>query len=398
MALIDLWKTSRSQLEDKNVQQVITFAGDGRLVDNGSASLEFRAFLQEVPTELLGHYAVECLATAFPNSGLALQDVVNEVGSRLGFKIVRGRYRGVSNQNGFDGLWQYPNGHSVVVEVKTTDAYRIDLNKIAGYRHDLIVDAKAKENATSILIVVGRQDTGDLEAQIRGSRHAWDVRLISVDALLRLLALKEQVEDPTTIKRIHELLIPREFTRLDEIAEILFSTAEDIKQEEPVEEEEETGDRTKIRKPKFRPVAFHDACATRIQAHLGQNLTKRSRATFTSPDGTLAVVCAVSKRHADGGYWFAFHPYQKELLEGSTQGFVALGCGSSDKVLLIPIREFSPWLSGMGTTEVERGYYWHVLIHGGKDKLVLYRRKGEPRIDLTPYLLPADVEKPKATA
>jgi len=35
-----------------------------------------------------------------------------------------------------------------------------------------------------VLIVVGRQDTGELEAQIRGSRHAWDIRLISAEALL----------------------------------------------------------------------------------------------------------------------------------------------------------------------------------------------------------------------
>jgi hypothetical protein len=51
----------------------------------------------------------------------------------------------------------------------------------------LITSGQLKEDQSSILIVVGREDTGDLEAQIRGSRHAWDVRLISVDALLRLM-------------------------------------------------------------------------------------------------------------------------------------------------------------------------------------------------------------------
>ena len=32
---------------------------------------------------------------------------------------------------------------------------------------------------SSMLIVVGGEDTGDLEAQIRGSRYAWDIRLVS---------------------------------------------------------------------------------------------------------------------------------------------------------------------------------------------------------------------------
>jgi len=78
----------------------------------------------------------------------------------------------------------------VIVEVKTTDAYRISLDTIAGYRTRLQEQDTVGKN-TSILLVVGREDTGELEAQVRGSRHAWDVRLISVDALVSLVKLKE---------------------------------------------------------------------------------------------------------------------------------------------------------------------------------------------------------------
>lgn len=140
----------------------------------------------------------------------------------MGAEIEHGRYRGTSNHVGFDGLWKFPNSHSIIVEVKTTDAYRIDLNIIASYRKKLIQSNKMMESDSSMLLIVGRQDTGDLEAQIRGSRHAWDVRIISVDALLRLMSIKEEVEDPQIVQRIHSILIPREFTRLDEIADILF--------------------------------------------------------------------------------------------------------------------------------------------------------------------------------
>ena len=93
-----------------------------------------------------------------------------------------------------------------------------------------------------MLLVVGRQDTGDLEAQIRGSRYAWDIRIVSVDALLRLMKIKEEVEDPLIVQRIHSILIPREFTRLDEIADVLFSAAEDIKQDEGPFKSKKAGD------------------------------------------------------------------------------------------------------------------------------------------------------------
>ena len=142
-----------------------------------------------------------------------------------------GRYRGSQAAIGFDGIWKFPSGHQAVIEVKTTSAYQLRLETIAGYRKRLIEQQQLSASQSSALIIVGRDDTSDLEAQIRGSRHAWDVRLISIEALLRLLDVKEELEDPTIVKRIHEILIPREFTKLDEIIELLFSTASDLRPE-----------------------------------------------------------------------------------------------------------------------------------------------------------------------
>jgi hypothetical protein len=232
MALIDLWIHSRTQLEDKHIQQIIAFAGAGQLWDGSRASEELREFLSTIPSSLLQRYADQCLRDAFNGSGYALQDIINQAGRRLGFTIEDGRYRASAGQIGYDGSWHFPNGHTIVVEVKTTDAYRIDLETIAGYRKALIKEGTVPEHSTSVLIIVGREDTGDLEAQLRGSRHAWDMRRISVDALMRLMTLKEEVEDPRIIRRIYDILIPREFTKLDAIVEILFSTAEDVKHEE----------------------------------------------------------------------------------------------------------------------------------------------------------------------
>ena len=320
MALLDLWKKSPDQLLDKQVQQLIAFAGEGRLLDGSECSQEFRVFLASVGSKHLVDYADQCLSQAFTDSGFALQDIVNEVGTRLGAEVTPGRYRGTKNTVGFDGLWAFPNGHSIIVEVKTTDTYRIDLNTIAAYMKSLIQQNVVNEAASSMLLIVGRKDTGDLEAQIRGSRFAWDLRIISIDALQRLMSIKEEVEDPHIIQRIHNILIPREFTRLDEIADILFSAAEDIKQETVSEDIEGGPKEIAAKEPKFKPVAFHDACMARVQAALSQTLLKRSRAKYSSPDKTILLNCSVSKEHdpdTHPNYWFAFHPHQKEFLEPS---------------------------------------------------------------------------------
>jgi hypothetical protein len=89
MSLTDLWEKSKAELQSKNVQQIISFAGD-------------------VSTDLIQRYADQCLQSSFNGSGFVLQDIVNQIGHRLGFKVEYGRYRGVSNQIGYDGLWELP--------------------------------------------------------------------------------------------------------------------------------------------------------------------------------------------------------------------------------------------------------------------------------------------------
>ena len=209
MSLLQQWRTAPKQLQDKHVRQLIAFAGDGRLRDGNDTCLEFRDFLREIPSDALIRHATECLDEPFSDNGFALQDIINEIGRRLGFEVENGRYRGVKGQVGHDGLWKLPVGIMIVVEVKVTDAYRIDLDTVAAYSRALARDGRPDCSRVSTLIVVGRTDTGDLEAQIRGSRHAWDMRLISVDALSKLVGLKEAVEDPQTLAKIHDILVPR---------------------------------------------------------------------------------------------------------------------------------------------------------------------------------------------
>ena len=391
MALTELWKTAHKEIQDKHVQQVIGFAGDGKLRDGGDASKEFRDFLALVPSSFLSRYAEDCLTDKFDGSGFALQDVINEVGKRLGFRVEQGRYRGTPGEIGFDGLWVAPDENTLVTEVKTTDAYRIDLETVATYRRKLIGEGRAKETNCSILIIVGRSDTGDLEAQVRGSRHAWDIRLISIDGLLRLMRLKEELDDPKIMDKIRKVLMPQEFTKVDGIIDLVFTTAEEVKKEEELVEaaDDEEDDQ---RKPKFTPVNFRDACAAKVQQHLGQPLVKRSFAVYSSPDETLAVICINSreyKKTKGSGYWFAFHPHQRDLLQNHKQTFVALGCGSADLILLIPGATFVSWLDRFHTTERGDKFYWHIRVEKNKDGYLLRVKKGTDVVRVNEYLLKA---------
>jgi len=234
-----------------------------------------------------------------------LQDLVNELGRRLDYDVSNGRYQGTVNAIGYDGIWVSPENHTVVVEVKTTDAYRISLDTIAGYRQRLL-DAGSISAPASVLIVVGREDTGELEAQIRGSRHAWDMRLISTDALIKLVELKQEAEGTDTDRKIRSLLAPMEFTRLDKMVDVMFTAAKAVETAAGAELAGEDGPpqaESEPDKPKgaweFTDSKLLQAKRDQIVVALGNreaaDLIRRSRALFWSPDHRIRSAATVSK-------------------------------------------------------------------------------------------------------
>jgi hypothetical protein len=153
--LVELWKSSPATVAQFTIEQVVTTAGDGILRDASLSSRELRTFLSEVPSEKIFEYIDGCLTRGFTKSGAVLQDLINELGRRLDYEVENGLYQGRSNAVGFDGMWRAPDGHVLIVEVKTSDAYRINLDTIAAYKEALIGDEKVTKKS-SILIVVGR--------------------------------------------------------------------------------------------------------------------------------------------------------------------------------------------------------------------------------------------------
>src|SRR4051794_2129724 len=167
MPLLTILKSAPDAVRQMSIEQVVSNAGDGLLKDNSVCCQELRTYLAEVTSEQISAYIEHCLSTSFNRSGMVLQDLVNELGRRLDYDVSNGLYQGTTKQIGFDGLWLSPEGHSIIVEVKTTDAYRISLDTIAGYGARLLESSKISVR-NSILIVVGRQDTGNSKRKFVG--------------------------------------------------------------------------------------------------------------------------------------------------------------------------------------------------------------------------------------
>ena len=391
-------------LETRRVEQIVAICGNGTLSDGSECSGQFRSFLKNVSSRILKKYTDECLDGSTPrnnNSGLILQDVVNEIGDRLAFRVEPGSYRGAPSRIGNDGLWISPTV-SFVIEVKTSDL-SVRLDKIAGYRDSLIHMGQIEEEHSSVLIVLGRQDTGDLEAQIRGSKFAWDIRLIGIDALLRLMEIKENLSDPNTIYQIAEVLKPIEYTRVDKIVDIVFSTSWDISSPGEIAAPDE-GTMAEVIAPQSNtlaesetrthasPVKFYEKCIARINQRLGKHFIRSGRVTYSSSDKSTNVVLLNSKAwhtltRRGNTTGTASGQIRIRSCRGQERSFVAFGCETESKVLLIPFDRFRQYLPELGTTTDESGELSHshvVIVESGEGFAI---RVGDRFEDISEFVL-----------
>lgn len=159
----------------------------------------FRRFLRKNVHEVgeIRDHIEQCLRTSGERYNRALQDLVNYVGEFLGFKVEFGRYRGVQNQIGFDGLWQSQFGLNLVIEVKTTETYAIKAATLVGYVDQLISEKRIPSwDAALGLYVVGRPDPElrQLENTIVAEKRTHQLRVISVESLLSLAEIMSEYD------------------------------------------------------------------------------------------------------------------------------------------------------------------------------------------------------------
>jgi hypothetical protein len=405
MPLLELWESSPAAIDQFTIEQIVAAAGDGVLTDASKCSQELRSYLARVPHSKLAEYVERCLSSSFNRSGFVLQDLVNELGRRLDYKVTNGRYQGTQNSIGFDGIWISPEGHTIIIEVKTTDAYRISLDTIIRYREKLLATSQI-HHPCSILIVVGRQETGELEAQVRGSRHAWDIRLISADSLLKLAQLKLESDSPETGKKIRMLLTPREYTRLDDMIDVMFTAAKDVESAASTElrndEDDQPSGGPAAKRWVFTETRLLDEKRQTIIAALSRRestpFVQKTRALYWNPEHDVRAACTISKRYQRSSiyrYWYAYHPQWDEFLSEGRRSFLVLGAMDLDKAFAIPADVVRSLLEGLQTTDKDGvPRYWHMhLSETPNGEIALNLPKRKRVLSLQPYELQVTADR-----
>lgn len=396
MPLLQFWKTAKEEVLKMTIEQVVSSAGDGILHDHSQCSDEFRKYLNVAPIERLFDYSHHCLESSFNKSGLVLQDIVNEFGRRLDFEVENGLYQGRRNAVGFDGIWRAKGEPDLIIEVKTTDYVTVSLEKLDEYRERLLAEGRVGKKA-SILIVVGREDTNALEAQVRGSRYAWDMRLISVERLIKLVQIREKSDDPSTLNQIRQLLQPFEYTKIDKIIDVIFTTAVNVESQQEIEQEtptptgEDEDEREGGKQVRTAPELLNAKRQQAVDAFAilkGKELVRRSKTLFWSPDKEMRVCCAVSKRYEGDyqPYWYAFHPKWDEFLADGKEGFFIISCMDRDDAFALPYSWIEQNKKNLNVTDRGDKSYWHVPIttlDGGK--LAVNTSKIGSKTALEPY-------------
>jgi hypothetical protein len=395
-ALKDMWLAG--QLEGKHSAQLIGLAGDGN-IHTPATSTDLRECLHVMSLETLQRFARECLGDKnSPYSGFFLQDIINELGLRLDFEVTFGRYQGSSKHPAPDGIWVSPSW-GFVVEVKTTDAYRIKLDTIARYRRVSTERGELPVSESSMLIIVGREDTGELEAQVRGSKHAWDMRLIGVDALFKLAFLhRDSVEQEAVLDKIRAVLRPQEYTRVDSLLDVVFETAkavndDDLRGDEPViaEQVQSTSVASEIIRPsQENKDELRQAAVAAIEVRERKQFKKVRRSLYESVDGTVRFSVAISKNYGtseQGSFWYAFHPAQKRFVEAVNSGFAVFGCEGLNAAVALPLQVLFAHLNELSQTVTTERSYWHVFIKTNGDRFILETKSRYNDLDVSSYAL-----------
>ncbi|MCU1319697.1 MAG: hypothetical protein JWP98_1215 [Edaphobacter sp.] len=204
-------------------------------------------------------------------------------------------------------------------------------------------------------------------------RHAWSVRIISADALLRLVQLKENA-DENTASKTRELLVPFEYTRLDKIIDLAFTAAseatagisEDVL-EVPTEETPLVGTEMKpITTQEHTPWDKQDrlrlAISSRLASELHFEIVKKSRAVYWSTDRQTRIVISLSKFYADGWYWYGYRPTWDKLLAEAQTGIFALGCVGANYFFSLPFDFIHGVLPDLNTTVYDEIAHWHIHL------------------------------------
>jgi hypothetical protein len=163
---------------------------------NDTPRERFRSFLRESVGSIgaVRDYVEACTNNKGSQYDHALQDLVNHTGALIGFDVEFGRYKGVTNDIGHDGLWRW-NDFSIVVEVKTTDAFTIRTETLVGCVNKLISAKKVADWDHALGLYVFARPDAELKSlanSIIAERRTHELRIATVDTVLSLAELAQE--------------------------------------------------------------------------------------------------------------------------------------------------------------------------------------------------------------
>jgi len=198
-------------MEQLELRKILNLVGELKDSEKeNSASSRFREnFIEEIEgINTIKNYVQECLENKGIQYARALQDLVNHVGTLLGFRVKYGRYSGKSNKIGYDGLWKSPTGKKFIVETKSSNDFAIRTGQILGYKNELISEKNYKKNNMLGIFVLGSKDekSEQLKNAIIGEERDKELRIIHIRPLLNLLEIKQRYN--VTHQSILSILLP----------------------------------------------------------------------------------------------------------------------------------------------------------------------------------------------
>jgi hypothetical protein len=192
-------------------------------------------------------------------------------------------------------------------------------------------------------------------------------------------------------------LKPFEYTRLDNIIDVVFTTAKDV--EASTELERSFGEKDEVDDPDRRatsqehtsPEVLNEMRRCIIHAfgkRAGGDLIAKSRALYRDVGRAIRVCCSISKRYARGTYWYAYHPRWDHFLSEGEQGLFVLGCVDKHVAYALPRTLMQQVLDKLYITQVKgtTKMYWHIhLEEGPGEEMYFVIGKAGQKVSISKY-------------
>ncbi|MEQ1947213.1 MAG: hypothetical protein ABL995_08490 [Bryobacteraceae bacterium] len=201
------------------------------------------------------------------------------------------------------------------------------------------------------------------------------MRLLSIERLIKLVQIREKSDDVSTLNQIRQLLQPFEYTKIDKIIDVIFTTTENVESQQEIEQQapipagEEPDEQEAGKQIRTDPELLNAKRQQAVDAFAllkGKELVKRSKTLYWSPDKEFRVCCAVSKRYEVKGdyqpYWYAYHPSWDSFLAEGKEAFFILSCMDRNDAFAIPYSWIELNKKNMNVTDRGDRSYWHVPV------------------------------------